>query len=108
MTLNKVWQILKKEWHWILTYFYLFLVLIVPIISLLTTASETLFDKFWALATEPVAVSAYSVTLSMALISSLINGIFGFILAWVLVRYDFPGRKLLDAAVDLQIGRAHV
>ncbi len=101
MALNKVWQILKKEWHWILTYFYLFIVLIVPIISLLTTASETLFDKFWVLATEPIAVSAYSVTLSMALIASLINGIFGFILAWVLVRYDFPGRKLLDAAVDL-------
>lgn len=94
-------QVLKKYWHWILTYFYLFIVLIVPIISLLTTASETLFTRFWLLATEPIAVSAYCVTLSMALVASLINGIFGFILAWVLVRYDFPGRKLLDAAVDL-------
>lgn len=91
----------KKYWHWILTYFYLFIVLIVPIISLLATAGETLFTRFWLLATEPVAVSAYCVTLSMALVASLINGVFGFLLAWVLVRYDFPGRKTLDAAVDL-------
>nr|YP_009104776.1 probable transport protein [Symbiochloris handae]AIT93318.1 probable transport protein [Symbiochloris handae] len=96
-----VLKIFQKYWHWILTYLYLFIVLIVPIISLLATASETLFTKFWLLATEPVAVSAYCVTLSMALVASLINGVFGFILAWVLVRYDFPGRKTLDAAVDL-------
>lgn len=94
-------QVLKKYWHWILTYFYLFSVLIIPIISLLTAASETLFTKFWLLASEPVAVSAYCVTLSMALVASLINGVFGFILAWVLVRYEFPGKKILDAAVDL-------
>lgn len=94
-------QLLKKYWHWILTYFYLFLVLLIPIISLLATASETLFARFWLLATEPVAVSAYCVTLSMAFVASLINGFFGFILAWVLVRYNFPGRKILDAAVDL-------
>ena len=91
----------QKYWHWVLTYLYLFLVLIVPIISLLATASETLFTRFWSLATEPIAVSAYCVTLSMALVASLINGVFGFVLAWVLVRYDFPGRKTLDAAVDL-------
>ena len=94
-------QILKKYWHWIITYLYLFIVLIVPILSLLVTASETLFTKFWLLATEPVAISAYCVTLSMALVASLINGVFGFILAWVIIRYDFPGRKILDAAVDL-------
>ena len=98
---NMVLNFLKKYWHWILTYLYLFIVLIVPIISLLATASETLFTRFWVLATEPIAVSAYCVTLSMALVASLINGVFGFILAWVLVRYEFPGRKTLDAAVDL-------
>lgn len=91
----------KKYWHWVLTYLYLFIVLIVPLISLVGTVSETLFTRFWLLATEPVAVSAYCVTLSMALVASLINGIFGFLLAWVLVRYDFPGKKTLDAAVDL-------
>lgn len=75
--------------------------LILPIWSLLTTASKALFADFWRLATEPVAVSAYIVTLTMASLAALFNGVFGFVLAWVLVRYNFPGKKLLDAAVDL-------
>ena len=75
--------------------------LVLPICSLLSTASKALFQDFWQLATEPVAVSAYMVTLSMASVAALFNGVFGFVLAWVLVRYDFPGKRLLDAAVDL-------
>ena len=75
--------------------------LILPIWSLLSTASKALFANFWQLATEPVAVSAYIVTLTMASLAALFNGVFGFVLAWVLVRYNFPGKKLLDAAVDL-------
>lgn len=75
--------------------------LILPIWSLLSTASKALFADFWQLATEPVAVSAYLVTLTMASLAALFNGVFGFVLAWVLVRYNFPGKKLLDAAVDL-------
>jgi sulfate/thiosulfate transport system permease protein len=75
--------------------------LILPICSLLSTASKALFADFWQLATEPVAVSAYIVTLTMASLAALFNAVFGFVLAWVLVRYDFPGKKLLDAAVDL-------
>ncbi len=75
--------------------------LILPICSLLSTAGTALFSHFWQLATEPVAVSAYMVTLSMAFVAAMFNGVFGFILAWVLVRYNFPGKKLLDAAVDL-------
>lgn len=75
--------------------------LILPIWSLLNTASKALFADFWQLATEPVAVSAYLVTLTMASLAALFNGVFGFVLAWVLVRYNFPGKKLLDAAVDL-------
>lgn len=75
--------------------------LILPICSLLSTAGTALFSNFWQLATEPVAVSAYVVTLSMAFAAAIVNGVFGFVLAWVLVRYNFPGKKLLDAAVDL-------
>nr|AUJ22895.1 cysT [Coccomyxa sp. SUA001] len=60
-----------------------------------------MFTDFWQLATEPVAISAYLVTLTMASLAALFNGVFGFVLAWVLVRYNFPGKKLLDAAVDL-------
>lgn len=77
---------------------YLILILIIPLASLLATSNV---ENFWSLATEPIALSAYEVTFSMALVASLINGIFGFLLAWVLVRYDFPGKKILDAAIDL-------
>ena len=77
---------------------YLILILIIPIGSLLATSNV---QNFWSLATEPIALSAYQVTFSMALVASLVNGIFGFLLAWVLVRYDFPGKKMLDAAIDL-------
>ena len=75
--------------------------LILPIFSLLNTASKNLFDNFWETATEPVALSAYTVTISMAFFACIFNAFFGFILAWVLVRYNFPGKRLLDAAVDL-------
>ena len=92
---------LKNSWPWFFTLFYLLFMLILPIISLLTTASETLFTRFWQIATEPVAMSAYFVTISMAFFACLFNAFFGFILAWVLVRYNFFGKKLVDAAVDL-------
>ena len=56
---------------------------------------------FITIATQPIALSAYSVTFSMAAIASLFNAFFGFILAWVLVRYNFPFKRFLDAAIDL-------
>lgn len=94
-------QLRKVSWTWLLTASYLLFMLILPICSLLSTAGAALFSNFWQLATEPVAVSAYVVTLSMAFAAAMFNGVFGFVLAWVLVRYNFPGKKLLDAAVDL-------
>lgn len=92
---------LKNSWSWFFTSIYLIFMLVLPIISLLLTASETFFFKFWQIATEPIALSAYFVTISMAFCACIFNAFFGFILAWVLVRYNFPGKKLLDAAVDL-------
>lgn len=91
----------KKSWPWFFTLLYLLFMLILPIISLLTTASQTLIVRFWEIATEPIAISAYFVTISMAFCACLVNAVFGFILAWVLVRYNFRGKKILDAAVDL-------
>ena len=91
----------KNSWPWFFTLLYLLFMLILPIISLLTTASQTLIVRFWEIATEPIAISAYFVTISMAFCACLVNAIFGFILAWVLVRYNFRGKKILDAAVDL-------
>ena len=78
-----------------------FIFLIIPICALITKAGENNFIDFIAIATQPIALSAYSVTFSMAFIASLFNAFFGFILAWVLVRYNFPGKRFLDAAIDL-------
>lgn len=101
LTVRNKMKATKISWSWVVTSSYLLFMLILPIWSLLSTASKALFADFWQLATEPVAVSAYIVTLTMASLAALFNGIFGFVLAWVLVRYNFPGKKLLDAAVDL-------
>eukprot|EP00884_Botryococcus_braunii_P015869 jgi/Botrbrau1/2966/Bobra.0026s0034.1 len=75
--------------------------LILPVLALLSRAAIIPPADFWRIASQPVALSAYYVTLSMAVCATLFNGLFGFILAWVLTRYDFPGRQALDSAVDL-------
>lgn len=93
--------IFQLSWSWRITIIYLFVMLILPIIILLSKASEELFSNFFIIATNPVAISAYITTLIIAFISSLINGFFGLLLAWVLVRYNFPGKRIIDAAVDL-------
>jgi sulfate transport system permease protein len=80
---------------------YLAFMLALPICALLTKASAIPADVFIARATEPVALSAYYVTFSVALCACLVNAVFGFALAWVLTKYEFPGRKWVDAAVDL-------
>lgn len=80
---------------------YITIILIIPILSMLKVASRNSIIDFWTRATEPVALSAYFVTLSMAFIACIFNVIFGFLVAWVLVRYNFPGKKILDSTVDL-------
>ncbi|GIL53536.1 hypothetical protein Vafri_9115 [Volvox africanus] len=86
-------------WTYMLS--YMAFMLIMPITALLQKASLIPMATFIARATEPVAMHAYYVTFSCSMIAAVINCVFGFILAWVLVRYKFPGKRLLDAAVDL-------
>ncbi|PNH06139.1 Sulfate permease 1, chloroplastic [Tetrabaena socialis] len=86
---------------WTFMLSYLAFMLIMPITALLSKASAVPLSTFISRATEPVAMHAYYVTFSCSLIAAAVNCVFGFILAWVLVRYKFPGRKILDAAVDL-------
>lgn len=80
---------------------YLAFMLLLPMAALLAKSSTMPWHLFWARATQPIALHAYYVTFSMALVAAIINAVFGFILAWVLVKYDFPGKKWVDAAVDL-------
>lgn len=93
---------IKKFFNsWSFIFLYLNILLIFPI-SLLTYRSSTeLFSSFIQRATSSVALSAYFVTFSMACIACILNTCFGFLIAWVLVRYNFPGKKILDIAIDL-------
>lgn len=91
----------KTSWTVILTWFYFLFFLIIPICALLKKASQTSIKDLFLIATQPIALSAYSVSFSMAFLASIFNGIFGLLLAWVLIRYNFRGKRLLDAAIDL-------
>ncbi len=89
------------SWPWRITIGYLTLMLLLPMSALLLMSATKDFSEFWKIATSPVAMSAYDVTFVTALITALINGVFGTLIAWVLVRYDFPLKRLVDAAIDL-------
>jgi sulfate/thiosulfate transport system permease protein len=86
---------------WVVTWVYLIVMLLVPVGAMLLKAATSSPQEFWEKATSDIALSAYDVTFVTAIFAALINGIFGTLLAWVLVRYDFPGRRIIDAAVDL-------
>ncbi|MDO6440896.1 MULTISPECIES: sulfate/thiosulfate ABC transporter permease CysT [unclassified Marinobacter] len=80
---------------------FISLILMLPLTGLVMEVSAMSFDQFWFVITDPRVVASYKVTALAALAASLFNGAFGLLLAWVLVRYDFPGKRLIDAVVDL-------
>lgn len=86
---------------WSITLGYLTLMLFVPVVAMLLKASTEGLADFWRIATTPVALSAYDVTFVTALLAGSINGVFGTLIAWVLVRYDFPFKRIIDAVIDL-------
>ena len=93
---------IKKNFNfWLFIFSYLLVLLVLPIGVLLYRVSNDFFNSFLLRATDKVALSAYFVTFSMAWIACILNTIFGFLIAWVLVRYNFPGKKILDIAIDL-------
>ncbi|MGV8997832.1 MAG: sulfate ABC transporter permease subunit CysT [Parvibaculaceae bacterium] len=80
---------------------YLALIVLLPVAALLMKAASLTPSEFFAIISSPRALASFRVTLSAAFYATIFNGIFGLLLAWVLVRYEFPGRRLLDALVDL-------
>ncbi|MBW4481052.1 MAG: sulfate ABC transporter permease subunit CysT [Tildeniella torsiva UHER 1998/13D] len=94
-------QILHAPWTWRVTWFYLTLFLFLPMAALVLKALTLNPAEIWRIATDPVAISTYNVTFFTALVASIINGFAGLIIAWVLVRYEFPGKRFLDAIIDL-------
>lgn len=81
--------------------FYLTLIIVLPLAAMLLKVAGMGLPEFWRIVTSNRALAAYRITFSSALIATLLNGILGLLLAWVLTRYRFPGRRLLDALVDL-------
>lgn len=81
--------------------FYVSLVILFPISALLVFSSELTLAQFWQVVTDPRVLASYRVTLRGALESTVAATAIGLLLAWITVRYDFPGRRLLDALVDL-------
>jgi sulfate transport system permease protein len=76
-------------------------VVLVPLIALVWRATDLSWPQYVAAVTTPRALASYRLTIGTALAAAAINGVFGLMVAWVLVRYRFPGRRLVDAMVDL-------
>jgi sulfate transport system permease protein len=75
--------------------------LFIPIVAMFLKASTESPEKFWEIATSELALATYNVTFVTSLFAALLNGVFGTLIAWVLVRYDFPLKRIIDATVDL-------
>jgi sulfate transport system permease protein len=83
------------------TLFYLCLIVLGPLLTLPTRAAAIGWDRFWAVISDPRVVASYRVTLGTSFVAACVNGVFGFLVAWALVRYEFPGRRVVDALIDL-------
>lgn len=82
------------------TLFYLSLIVLIPLGGLILKTTQLSWADFWRLATMDRALASYRITFGASFIAALANAVFGTLLAWVLTRYEFPGRRLLDALVD--------
>jgi sulfate/thiosulfate transport system permease protein len=99
---RKLWQPLSKiSGAWWVMITYLAVLLLLPLAAMVTKASTLGPTEFWRIATDKLALATYDVTFTTALFAAAIDGIFGTLIAWVLVRYDFPLKRIVDASVDL-------
>jgi sulfate transport system permease protein len=80
---------------------YLSLVVLLPLATVFARSSELSASALWATVTAPRVMASYRVTFGASLVAALVNTVFGLLVAWVLVRYRFPGRRVVDAMVDL-------
>ncbi len=80
---------------------YLCLIVLVPLSAAFAKTATMTWPAFWATVTAPRVVASYQLTFGAAFAAALVNTVFGFLVAWVLVRYPFPGRRFVDALVDL-------
>ncbi len=80
---------------------YLSLMVLLPLATVFGRTAELSGSAFWSTVTDPRVLASYRVTFGASFLAALVNTVFGLLVAWVLVRYKFPGRRLVDAMVDL-------
>ncbi|HMW69920.1 MAG TPA: sulfate ABC transporter permease subunit CysT [Nitrosomonas sp.] len=83
------------------TLLYLSLVVLIPLSAAFIRATELTWSEFWTVVTTPRVMASYRLTFGASFIAALINAIFGLLVAWILVRYQFTGKKIIDALIDL-------
>jgi sulfate transport system permease protein len=80
---------------------WLLLIVLLPLAALFGKTASGGWPHFWESVTDPQVVASYRVSFGISLIASLVNGVFGFLAAWIFARYEFPGKRLMEAATDL-------
>src|SRR5678815_1775711 len=83
------------------TLLYLCLIVLIPLCTIPIRTWTMSWARFVEVVTDPRVVASYRLTLVTSLAAATVNAVFGFLIAWVLVRYRFPGRRLIDALIDL-------
>ncbi|MBB3108404.1 sulfate transport system permease protein [Paenibacillus phyllosphaerae] len=83
------------------TVFYLCILVLIPLAGIVVKTTGLTWDQFWQTVTSQRVLASYKISFFTSFFAALINLVFGLIVAWVLVRYKFPGKKLVDALVDL-------
>lgn len=83
------------------TLLYLSLIVLIPLSAAFIQTTVLTWTDFWKVVTTPRVIASYRLTFGASFAAALVNAVFGLLVAWVLVRYHFPGKKLVDALVDL-------
>ncbi|MCF8496599.1 MAG: sulfate ABC transporter permease subunit CysT, partial [Alphaproteobacteria bacterium] len=82
------------------TIFYMTIVVMIPLAGLVFKTLELSAQDFFDTIADPRVVAAFKISFGISLIAAVVNAVFGLILAWVLERYSFPGKKIVDALID--------
>jgi sulfate transport system permease protein len=83
------------------TLLYVSLIILIPVIALILKGTEIGPAQFWAIVTAPRTLAALRVTVTAAVVATIFNAFYGLLIAWVLTRYEFPGKRILDALMDV-------
>jgi sulfate/thiosulfate transport system permease protein len=83
------------------TLLYLSLIVLIPIAALFLRTTSLSWGEFWSTVTAPRVLASYQLSFGASFVAALVNAVFGLLVAWVLVRYSFPGKRIIDALVDL-------